>query len=211
MIHGGFWRQKYDLTHAGHLCAAVTACGFTTANIEYRRVGEPGGGWRGTFDDIQAAIDSARSHHGNGKPALVVGHSAGGHLALLAATWRQDLAAVIGLAPVACLQTAWQQKLGDGAVADLLGGAPDAVPDRYVFACPSKHRTQVPRVLMHGTADDIVPLSVSKDYLTARSAEPDAVRLIELPGADHFDLIDPRSTPWTTVLAEIKNMADTRS
>jgi acetyl esterase/lipase len=211
MIHGGFWRQKYDLTHAGHLCAAVTACGFTTANIEYRRVGEPGGGWPGTFDDIQAAVDRARASHGSGQPALVVGHSAGGHLGLWAATRRQDLAAVIALAPVACLRTAWQQRLGNGAVADLLGGPPDVVPDRYVFACPSQHRTRVPRVLMHGTTDEIVPLRVSKDYLTARSAESDAVRLIELPGADHFDLIDPRSAPWKTVLAEIRNMADARS
>ena len=93
MIHGGFWRQRYDLAHAGHLCAAVTACGLTTANVEYRRVGEPGGGWPGTFDDIQAALHSAQKHHGNDKPALVVGHSAGGHLGLWGATRRQDLAA----------------------------------------------------------------------------------------------------------------------
>lgn len=208
MIHGGFWRQRYDLAHAGHLCAAITACGLTTANIEYRRVGEPGGGWPGTFDDIQAAIDSVQRHQGNDKRVLVVGHSAGGHLALWAATRRQDLAAVIALAPVACLRTAWQQRLGDGAVEDFLGGPPDAVPDRYLFACPSQHRTRVPRVLIHGTADDIVPLNVSRDYLTARAVDSDGVRLIELPGADHFDVIDPRSTSWKTVLAEIKNTAD---
>src|SRR5215471_17396776 len=64
MIHGGFWRQKYDLAHADHLCAAITACGLTTANIEYRRVGEPGGGWPGTFGDIQAALHTAQAHHG---------------------------------------------------------------------------------------------------------------------------------------------------
>ena len=208
MIHGGFWRQRYDLAHAGHLCAAVTACGLTTANVEYRRVGEPGGGWPGTFDDIQAALHSAQKHHGNDKPALVVGHSAGGHLGLWGATRRQDLAAVIALAPVACLRTAWQQRLGDGAVADLLGGPPDVVPDRYLFACPSQHGTRVPRVLIHGTADDIVPLNVSQDYLTARSAESDVVRFIELPGTDHFDLIDLRSPSGRMVLAEIKKMAD---
>ncbi|PYX89100.1 MAG: hypothetical protein DMG67_15860 [Acidobacteria bacterium] len=190
MIHGGFWRQ------------------LTTANVEYRRVGEPGGGWPGTFDDIQAALHSAQKHHGNDKPALVVGHSAGGHLGLWGATRRQDLAAVIALAPVACLRTAWQQRLGDGAVADLLGGPPDVVPDRYLFACPSQHGTRVPRVLIHGTADDIVPLNVSQDYLTARSAESDVVRFIELPGTDHFDLIDLRSPSGRMVLAEIKKMAD---
>lgn len=211
MIHGGFWRQKYDLAHAGHLCAALTACGLTTANIEYRRVGEPGGGWPGTFDDIQAALHSVRRRHGNDKPALVVGHSAGGHLGLWAATRQQDLAAVVALAPVACLRTAWQLRLGDGAVADLLGGAPDAVPDRYLFASPSEHGTRTRRVLIHGTADDIVPLSISQDYARARAAESDAIRLIELPGVDHFDLIDPRSTSGRTVVAEIRRMADESS
>jgi acetyl esterase/lipase len=207
MIHGGFWRQRYDLTHAGHLCAAITACGFTTANIEYRRVGEPGGGWPGTLDDIEAALDGVHRYCGNDKPAIVIGHSAGGHLALWAATRRQNLTAVIALAPVACLRTAWQQRLGDGAVADLLGGPPDAVPERYRSACPSQHSTPVPRVLIHGTADDIVPLSVSRDYVTARSVEAHLVRLVELPGADHFDLIDPRSASWKTVLAELENKA----
>jgi len=207
MIHGGFWRQRYDLEHAGHLCAAITASGFTTANIEYRRVGEPGGGWPGTFEDIEAALHSAQRHHGNGKPTVVVGHSAGGHLALWAATRPLNLAAVIALAPVACLRTAWQQRLGDGAVADFLGGSPDDLPDRYFFACPSRHSTRVPRVLIHGTADDIVPLNVSQDYLTGRSAESGLVRLVELSGADHFDLIDPRSASWKIVLAEIKNAA----
>lgn len=207
MIHGGFWRQRYDLANAGHLCAAVTTCGFTTANIEYRRVGEPGGGWPGTFDDIEAAIEKARTHHGPNKPAVVIGHSAGGHLALWAATRQQDLAGVIALAPVACLRTAWQQRLGDGAVANFLGGDPDLVSDRYQFACPSRHPTPVPRVLIHGTADDIVPLNVSQDYMTARSSDASLVRLIELEGADHFDVIDPRSTAWRTVLAETKKAA----
>src|ERR1700741_2192630 len=54
-IHGGFWRARYDLTHAGHLCAALTAKGLATANVEYRRVGNVGGGWPGTFADIRAA------------------------------------------------------------------------------------------------------------------------------------------------------------
>ena len=54
-IHGGFWRAKYDLAHTGHLCEAVRAAGVATFNIEYRRVGNAGGGWPGTFDDIRAA------------------------------------------------------------------------------------------------------------------------------------------------------------
>ena len=211
MIHGGFWRDRYDLSHAGHLCGAVTASGLTTANIEYRRIGEQGGGWPGTFDDIQAALQCAKSHHGSGKTALVVGHSAGGHLALWVATRDQALAAVIALAPVSCLRTAWHRTLGDGAVADFLGGSPDDVPDRYLFACPSQESTRVPRVLIHGTEDDTVPVNLSREYLTARREESDLVRLIELPGADHYDLIDPRSASWKTVLTEIRNAANASS
>jgi acetyl esterase/lipase len=209
MVHGGFWRQKYDLAHAGHLCAAVTACGLTTANIEYRRVGEPGGGWPGTFEDVPAALRTARTHSGNRKPTLVMGHSAGGHLALWAATQQQDLNAVIALAPVACLRRAWELGLGDGAVSDLLGGPPDVVPDRYLLACPSKQSTRVPRILIHGTDDDIVPLSVSEDYLAARSVESDVVRFIKVHRADHFDLIDPRSGSWNRVIAEINDTVAT--
>ncbi len=51
-IHGGFWRAKYDLLHAGHFCAAITGKGIATWNLEYRRNGNPGGGWPGTFEDI---------------------------------------------------------------------------------------------------------------------------------------------------------------
>jgi acetyl esterase/lipase len=56
MIHGGYWRAKYDLTHAGHLCAALTKAGIASWNLEYRRVGNPGGGWPGTFEDITAGF-----------------------------------------------------------------------------------------------------------------------------------------------------------
>ncbi len=86
MIHGGFWRSKYDLTHASHLRAALAGNGLTTASLEYRRVGS-GGGWPATFEDIQAGYAELLSHFPDAQPAVLLGHSAGGHLALrLAAT-----------------------------------------------------------------------------------------------------------------------------
>src|SRR5213076_885823 len=85
-IHGGFWRSKYDLEHAGHLCAALTAKGLATWNVEYRRVGNPGGGWPGTFEDVAKAyrfIPQIESRYKlDSKKIVIVGHSAGGQLAL---------------------------------------------------------------------------------------------------------------------------------
>src|SRR5438309_3802769 len=101
MIHGGFWRARRDLTYAGHLCAALGRAGYATANIEYRRVGEEGGGWPGTFEDVRSALAFARSRgrEFGGDPArtVVMGHSAGGHLALWLSSEVADLRGVIAL------------------------------------------------------------------------------------------------------------------
>ncbi len=195
MIHGGFWRVRYDLLHAAPVCAALAAAGFAAANIEYRRVGEPGGGWPGTFDDVKRAVAFAREHapQYGGDPArtLVLGHSAGGHLALWVAAEVRDLTAAIGLAPVASLH----QSLSDHAAAGLMGGAPGEFPDRYAYADPARP-TPVPRILIHGVDDDIVPIALSRGY-----AAP--ARLVEIPGADHFAVVDPLHKAWQIVMREV--------
>ena len=196
MIHGGFWRVRYDLLHAAPVCAALASAGFAAANIEYRRVGEPGGGWPGTFDDVKQAVSFAREHAprfgGDPTRTVVLGHSAGGHLALWVAAEVRDLAAVIGLAPVASLH----QSLSDNAVAGLMAGASGEFPDRYAYADPARP-TPVPRLLIHGVDDEIVPISLSRGY-----AAP--ARLVEIPGADHFAVIDPQHLVWPLVLQEIR-------
>ncbi len=104
VIHGGFWRAKYDLDYIGHLCAAFTAAGMTTWNIEYRRLGNTGGGWPGTFEDVVRAADHlekiARDFALDLYRVITVGHSAGGHLALWLATRKKTLQGVIALAAV---------------------------------------------------------------------------------------------------------------
>ena len=101
-IHGGFWRAKYDLGYFGHLCAALTAKGVATANVEYRRVGNPGGGWPGTFADIRAAyrflIQNGKQYGFDARRVVVLGHSAGGQLALCLAAHETGLAGAISLA-----------------------------------------------------------------------------------------------------------------
>ncbi|MFL6301718.1 MAG: alpha/beta hydrolase, partial [Terriglobales bacterium] len=127
-IHGGFWRAKYDLTHAGHLCAALANAGIATANIEYRRVGNPGGGWPGSLEDIEAALQSistaANNHHFNLNRVAVMGHSAGGQLALALASRGKNLRGVVALAPVSNLRRAYYLHLSNDAVGGFLGGTP---------------------------------------------------------------------------------------
>jgi acetyl esterase/lipase len=186
MIHGGFWRARIDLTHEGHFCAAAAAAGLTTANIEYRRAGEAGGGWPGTVDDVRRAVAFARGRFPDA-PAVLLGHSAGGHLALCIAGEMPDLKSVIALAPVADPRRAYELNLGSGAVAEFFGGSPEELPERYAMPRPV-----CPVTILHGTADEIVPVELSRGYPGAR--------VIEIPGADHFDPIDPLTAPFQDVL-----------
>jgi acetyl esterase/lipase len=139
-IHGGYWRAKYDLAHAGHLCAALTAKGIATWNIEYRRVGNPGGGWPGTFEDIRSAYrylpQIAKRYNFDPTKILVMGHSAGGQLALCLAAHESSLKRVISLAGVLDLQQAWEQHLSDDAVVEFLGGKPKTCPNTIAKPIP---------------------------------------------------------------------------
>ena len=202
MIHGGFWRARYDLQHASHLCAALAREGISTASLEYRRVGEPGGGWPGTYEDILAGFDAARKKLGD--RIVVLGHSAGGQLALRLAADR-NASGLVALAPVADLAQACQLNLSNGAVVEFLGGTPETVPSRYDDADPRYHASSVQRCLIHGEQDDIVPMSLSLSYLKARGTDKPDIALIKLKSADHFDLIDPESSPtWDLVLRTVK-------
>ncbi len=207
-IHGGFWRAKYSLDHAGHLCAALTAKGLATANLEYRRVGIEGGAWPGTFEDVRSAfqflIQNAQKHNFDPTQIVVMGHSAGGQLALCLAAHEPHLRSVISLAGVVDLQRAYQLHLSHDAVVEFLRGTPSEVPDHYREADPMQLSIVKARQwLIHGTSDDDVPPSFSRDYVAAKQKrsgkEQEDAHLLEIPGATHFDLIDPRSKAWNRV------------
>ena len=154
VIHGGFWRAKYDLTHAGHLCAALTKAGVATVNLEYRRVGNPGGGWPGSLQDIEAARrflpELAKKHKVDVGRVIVVGHSAGGHLALALVARQNHLRGVIALAPISDLRRANDLHLSNDAVVEFLGGTPSQVPEHYAEASPIELPVSVPQVIIHG-------------------------------------------------------------
>lgn len=216
LVHGGFWKVAYDRTHTGPLADALAGAGFAVAVPEYRRVGSPGGGWPGTFDDLAVFLESLHlitvAHGLRPKRTVLLGHSAGGHLALWAAArhrlpagshwrseWRPD--AVVSLAGCSSLALADVWGLGGNAAARLLGGDVDQVPERYALADPGALLPLgVPLTLLHGAADDIVPVAMSREYAALAERSGDSVRLVELPSLEHFALIDPLSPAWPHLL-----------
>ncbi|MEJ7902006.1 MAG: alpha/beta hydrolase [Thermomicrobiales bacterium] len=215
-IHGGFWRNRYTLDHLGHLCAALADVGIATWSVEYRRVGDPGGGWPGTFHDVTAGaahlFQQAAELGIDRRRIGVLGHSAGGHLASWLAslakvpidspirTMPLDFCAAMPLAGVLDLAQGWNEGLGNGAIEEFIGGSPAARAAQYAAAspmalCPSS----VPHLLVHGTDDEIVPVMLSEAYVAEARRLGQAVSLLRLDGADHFDVIDPESAAWPAI------------
>ncbi len=204
VIHGGYWKATTNLTHMGHACRALAGEGIATWSVEYRRVGDVGGGWPGTFDDaahaLAFAFDLARRFPIDTTRTAIFGHSAGGHLALWAAA-RVEVRGVVAAAAVSDLEKAWTRRAGDGVVEALLGGAPDQVPERYAQASPIRLLPHgLPQTLVHGTEDKVVPFADSVAYVKAAGRE---ARLVPLEGADHFEPVDPQAREWPLVVAEI--------
>lgn len=204
-IHGGYWRAKYDLTYAGHLCHALKQAGIATWNIEYRRAGNSGGGWPGTFEDVRSAYRMLQNSHDHGlsqldlKHLCVAGHSAGGQLALCLAAREQKITRVLALAGVVDLRRAWELHLSNDAVHEFLGGSPADVPGRYREASPAEQQIHARQVLIHGTADDSVPYEISRSYVERKQQTGEVVELITMPATGHFEIVDPASAVWKTV------------
>ncbi|MGE5324351.1 MAG: alpha/beta hydrolase family protein [Actinomycetota bacterium] len=205
-IHGGYWRAKYDLTYAGHLCHALQQAGIATCNVEYRRVGNPGGGWPGTFADIRSAYHFLHSDEAKYKlqqfdltRLCVAGHSAGGQLALCLAAHEPTITRVLSLAGVLDLGRAWELHLSNDAVAGFLGGSPNDVPDHYHEASPAEQQIMATQILIHGTADADVPYELSKNYADRKNAAGENGELVTMPGVGHFELVDPEWEQWSRV------------
>jgi acetyl esterase/lipase len=209
-IHGGYWRAKYDLVDTGHLCAALTAKGLATWNLEYRRVGNPGGGWPGTFADIRDGYrfltQLASKYHLDLTRTLVMGHSAGGQLALCLAGHEAGIRRVVSLAGVADLRQAWELHLSNDAVVEFLGGTPKQVAEHYHEADPMQLKIAATQWLIHGAPDDSVPASLSRTYVETKKASGEDVHYLEIATATHFDLIDPHSTAWPRVESTVLHL-----
>jgi acetyl esterase/lipase len=224
LIHGGFWRVPYGLSLMTGLAEDLVGRGIAVWNIEYRRIGDSGGGWPGTLQDVAQATDylsSIATAYGLDLQRVVsVGHSAGGHLACWLAARKRiaatsplnsdtplTLTGVVSLAGAIDLALVWRLNLGNGAAAELLGGSPQVVAERYTAASPAALLPLgVPQVLLHGTADTHVPLIVSQMYTRHAREAGDDVTLIELAEADHFVLIDAEEAAWSITVEWIRKL-----
>jgi acetyl esterase/lipase len=214
LIHGGYWRERYRLDVMHALAAGLQSWGWAVWNLEYRRTGMPGGGWPGTFSDVAAGIDAlaglAGQHRLDLSRMVIIGHSAGGHLALWAAardrlpsSWARPVvrpAHVVSLAGVCDLAEAARRRLSDGAVFELLGAGPDEAPEVYRQACPRRLLPLgVGQTVVHGTRDEDVPFTLSSEYAEAAQKAGDRCAFIAAADADHFDMIDPASSAWKSL------------
>lgn len=205
VVHGGFWKQEWDREHAAPQAQAFADAGHHVAVVEYRRTGMHGGGWPGTYADVCAAVDAIRADPTLPDRCVLVGHSAGGHLVTLAAARPEShgVAGVVSLAGAVDLALTRDLRLGDRAAEAFLA---DASADEWRAADPAQNPPAVPVVLIHGNADDTVPLRVSTSYVTrtAAAAIPHApVQQVTIPGAGHMSLIEPDHPAFAEVLASL--------
>lgn len=222
-IHGGFWRNRYGLDYFGHLCNALTEVGIATWNIEYRRIGDQGGGWPSTFHDVTVAARFVFDHASDlvidPERVVVLGHSAGGHLA----SWLASMSRVpegspihaepmrfrgaVSLAGVLDLERCHELGLSNDAVGEFIGGPPESMPERYAAASPTRLvPSPVPHLLVHGTMDENVPIELSERYHLAATAAGERAAVLQIPRADHFDVVDPESSGWATICNAIKRL-----
>lgn len=219
IIHGGFWRARYDLSLGRPLAADLAARGYAAWNLEYRRA-LAGGGWPGTFEDVAAGIDLLATLAVNTAEVIAVGHSAGGHLAAWAAGRTKlppgapgapganfvPLAGVIAQAGVLALADCARERVGETAAPDLMGGGPDERPEQYRIADPiAAVPVAAPVLCLHSRGDVNVPFSYSERYVAAARAAGGRAGLVELAG-DHFTLIDPAAPDWAAVIAALPGL-----
>ena len=207
LVHGGYWRSSYDLSLEDAVAADLAGRGYLCWNIDYAPSSDP---WPSTLRDVAAGYDlivaGTLADRVDRDRIAVVGHSAGGHLALwLASRSRLPAGApgagsaaprpklAVGQAPVAALADGAREGLGGGAVTALVGGSPAALPTRYAVADPvALLPSGVRTLLIHGTSDDTVPISQSRTYVDAAGKAGDSSTLETFPGG-HFEHLDPKS------------------
>lgn len=229
VLHGGFWRQKYGIELADPLAEELTRFGVAAAVVEYRRVGDDGG-WPTTMADVARAVDhlATAGQYLAGDRLLLdrvaaVGHSAGGQLAawlthrkslragtagsITATTRHVPVIGAVSQAGVVDLVAASDDRLGDGATIEMMGGPARSVPQRYHHSSPLSHVGDGARVsCVHGDADAVVPLSQSQSYVDAAVLAGDPAKLVVLPGVGHLEVVDPGHPAWEVCRDELLRM-----
>jgi acetyl esterase/lipase len=209
LLHGGFWRNPYGRDQMTAIAEDLVLRRYAVWNLEYRRLGSPSGGWPAPMEDVVNGINYLSYLAGQTdldlKRIAIVGHSAGGQLALLSAVYIREntssrpakkvrIAAVAGQAPITDLAQAHKLGIGGSSIYELLGGKPEDHYAQYLQASPiNRLPLGIRQLILHGSADDEVPFELSRAYAEAAKAASDPVELIELPEAGHMDFLDPSS------------------
>ena len=217
LIHGGCWSNEYGLDHIRALASKLKGSGYAVWSTEYRRVGDAGGGWPGTFEDIADSLNyTDKLSNVNQRAKFVMGHSAGGHLALWVAAAghlpldsplgkriKTQIQGAIGLAPIADLAA---YSLGDNScevvTEKLMGGPAKALAERYALGSPSSLLPSADSILIHGESDTIVNISQSLGY----AASSPRASIISLKGLGHFDMINPEGPVFDRIINALKRL-----
>jgi len=197
-IHGGCWMNQYDIQHSYGATSALAQAGYAVWSLEYRRTGDPGGGWPGAFEDIKQGLTFVKAlneYSIDTNRMIIVGHSAGGHLALLAGVEFPDAIAVIGLAAISDIVSYAQGSSScEAAATAFMGGAESDNPRLYQQANPAAQILHSNTFLLHGTNDAIVPLSQSR--------MPNASTQL-ITDAGHFDWVHPGTSAFNHLVSLI--------
>jgi pimeloyl-ACP methyl ester carboxylesterase len=197
VLHGGYWQATYNLIHTGFLCRALADAGIASWNLEYRCVGVPGGEWPGPREDLELALAHLPrlpfAHDGR---TVLVGHSAGGQLALWAG--KRAKLPVVALAPVSDVRDAASRRGPESAPARFMAA------EHYADGSPLELLPLgVPQIVIHGTADEDVPYEMSVRYVEAAGGEAE---LVTLEGTGHFEPIDPEAAALAETLRAIERL-----
>jgi acetyl esterase/lipase len=218
LIHGGCWLSEYDIAHSRKMADAFPSCGIATWSLEYRRVGDAGGGWPGTFEDIEAGLAHisclVEAHSLDAGRIILAGHSAGGHLALWIAqrieeherSWSVRPRGVLALAPAPDLEFLHRAGVCEDSVGRLMGGSPEEYPERYAAGSVANRIPQTtPQIAVVGKYDEPWrPVGVR--YINAASDRGAPIKVIDALESGHFEMIDPDSSTWPLVLGAAREL-----
>jgi acetyl esterase/lipase len=229
LVHGGCFKTYGSVADLAPIGDALKARGVATLNVEYRRVDQPGGGWPNTYLDVGHGVDRlrplAKEHHLDLSRVVILGHSAGGHLAMWAAA-RSRVArgsalfmpnplavrGVVDLAGPLELATnieGYEGLCRDRVITNLMGGTPASVPGRYAEASLTKRLPLgVPQVVVLGEFEEFVPLTSARAYVAAAERAGDRTRLMLIPGVGHFEIASPRAAVWPRIESAIRSLID---
>ena len=229
LVHGGCFKTYASLANLAPVGDVLKGRGIATLNVEYRRVDQPGGGWPNTYLDVGNAVDHVRTlageHHLDLSRVVIVGHSAGGHLAMWAAArsrvprgsalYMANPLAVRGVVDLAgpldltANIEGYEGLCRDRVITNLMGGTPASVPEHYTQASPMKLLPLgVPQVIVLGEYEEYVPRHFAQTYVQTAERAGDRVRMLLIPGAGHFEIASPRAAIWPKVESAIRSLID---